>query len=313
MGGRGWWTVERGDLIRHVIPSGEVDAVLAAYEKKRNLSEAAEEEQEMGDAAFDEKMAEVLQCMANDPTNEDEFHPLKVGLEKLKKRQYDRRLRLARAHGIIERAANKEKKRQQLERKRKKANVGEGQGSTPLLPCRNERRTGNGRGQGGRRAVGRAVAPAPAVEPPPAVEPASVVVCTGGAGGETAPPAAKPSAAVLPPVPPAAGPGAAPKVLEVERAVAFVLKVLRQGDDNRLAEVKRHVAAGKDFFVCRHNCVIPAEALEIALSQYAEEVRTSKPATLPAAPAASSPAAEEVALPPLRQTAAFGCAGREQV
>ena len=124
MGGRGWWTVERGDLIRHVIPSGEVDAVLAAYEKKKNLSEAAEEEQEMGDAAFDEKMAEVLQCMANDPTNEDEFHPLKVGLEKLKKRQYQRRLRLARAHGIIARAANKEKKRKQLEQKRKKANVG---------------------------------------------------------------------------------------------------------------------------------------------------------------------------------------------
>ena len=85
MGGRGWWTVERGDLIRHVIPSGEVDAVLAAYEKKKNTPEAAEEEQAMGDAAFDEQMAEVLQCMANDPTNEDEFHPLKVGLEKLKK------------------------------------------------------------------------------------------------------------------------------------------------------------------------------------------------------------------------------------
>ena len=244
MGGRGWWTVERGDLIRHVIPSGEVDAVLAAYERKRNLSEAAEEEQEMGDAAFDEKMAEVLQCMANDPTNEDEFHPLKVGLEKLKKRQYERRLRLARARGIIARANKKEKKRTQLE-KRKKANVGEGQGSTPLLPCRNERRTGNGRRRGGRRAVGRAVAPAPAVEPPPAVEPASVVVCGGGAGGETAPPAAKPSAADQAAVPPAAGPGAAPKVLAVDSAVAKVLLVLRQGKEAQLAEIKRHVAAEK--------------------------------------------------------------------
>ena len=49
MGGRGWWTVERGDLIRHVIPSGEVDAVLAAYEKKKNMPEAEEEEeQEVG-------------------------------------------------------------------------------------------------------------------------------------------------------------------------------------------------------------------------------------------------------------------------
>ena len=77
MGGRGWWTVERGDLIRYVIPSGEVDAVLAAYEKKKNTPQAAEEEEEqaMGDAAFDEQMEEVLQCMANDPTNEDEFHP----------------------------------------------------------------------------------------------------------------------------------------------------------------------------------------------------------------------------------------------
>ena len=84
MGGRGWWTVERGDLIRYVIPSGEVDAVLAAYEKKKNTP-AAEEEQEVGDAATDEMMTEVLQCMANDPTNEDEFQPLKVGLEQLKK------------------------------------------------------------------------------------------------------------------------------------------------------------------------------------------------------------------------------------
>ena len=293
MGGRGWWTVERGDLIRYVIPSGEVDAVLAAYETKKNTPEAAEEEQQMGDAAFDESMAEVLQCMANDPTNEDEFQPLKVGLEKLRKRQYQRRLRLARARGIIAIAANKEKKRKQLERKRKKTNVGEGQGSTPLLPCRNERRTGNGRGQGGRRAVARAVAPAPAVEPPPAVEPVSVVVCTGGAGDETAPPAANPSAAVLPPLPPAAGPGAEPKVLEVERAVAFVLKVLRKGDDNQLAEVKRHVAAGKDFFVGKHNCYLPAKALEISLSKYEEEKRASKPATLPAAPAPPSPAAEE--------------------
>ena len=83
MGGRGWWTVERGDLIRHVIPSGEVDAVLAAYEKK-NMPEAEEEQEVGGNAAFDERLAEVLQCMANDPTNEDEFHPIKVGLEKLK-------------------------------------------------------------------------------------------------------------------------------------------------------------------------------------------------------------------------------------
>ena len=114
------------------------------------------------------------------------------------------------------------------------------------------------------------------------------------------PPAAKPSAAELPPVPPAAGPGAAPRVLEVERAVAFVLRVLRKGDHNSLDEVKRHVARGKDFLVRgRHNnCLYPAEALKIALSQYEEEVRTSKPATLPAAPAASSPAAEEVAAPP---------------
>ena len=82
MGGRGWWTVERGDLIRYVIPSGEVDAVLAAYEKKNNTPEAAEEEQEVGgNAAFDERLAEVLQCMANDLTNEDEFQPLKVGLD----------------------------------------------------------------------------------------------------------------------------------------------------------------------------------------------------------------------------------------
>ena len=205
---------------------------------------------------------------------------------------------MARTRGIIAIAAKKENKRKQLERKRKKTNVGEGQGSTPLLPCRNERRTGNGRGRGGRRAVGRAVAPAPAVEPPPAVEPASVVVCGGGAGGETAPPAAKPSAAVLPPVPPAAGPGAAPRVLEVELAVVFLLKVLRKGDHNRLADIKQHVATGEDFFVRSRNIVYPAEALRIALSQYEEEVRPSKPATLPAAPAASSPAAEEVADPP---------------
>ena len=247
MGGRGWWTVERGDLIRHVIPSEDVDTVLATYEKKKNMTEAAEEE--MGDAAFDEQMAEVLQCMANDPTNEEEFHPLKVGLEQLKKRQYQRRLKLARASGIRTILANKEKKRKQLERKRKKTNVGEGQGSTPLLPYRNERRTGKGRGQGGRRAGGRAVAPAPAVDPPQAVEPESVVVCTGGAGGETAPPAANPSAAVLPPVPPAAGPGAAPKVLEVDVAVAKVLSVLRQGKEAQLAEIKRHVAEEKAFVV----------------------------------------------------------------
>ena len=86
MGGRGWWTVERGDLIRYVIPSGEVDAVLAAYEKKKMPEAEEEEEQEVGkNAAFDETLAEVLQCMANDPTNEDEFQPLKVGLEQLKK------------------------------------------------------------------------------------------------------------------------------------------------------------------------------------------------------------------------------------
>ena len=112
------------------------------------------------------------------------------------------------------------------------------------------------------------------------------------------PPAAKPSAAVLPPVPPAAGPGAAPRVLEVELAVVFLLKVLRKGDHNRLADIKQHVATGEDFFVRSRNIVYPAEALRIALSQYEEEVRTSKPATLPAAPAASSPAAEEVADPP---------------
>ena len=112
------------------------------------------------------------------------------------------------------------------------------------------------------------------------------------------PPAAKPSAAELPPVPPAAGPGAAPRVLEVELAVVFLLKVLRKGDHNRLADIKQHVATGEDFFVRSRNIVYPAEALRIALSQYEEEVRTSKPATLPAAPAASSPAAEEVAAPP---------------
>ena len=203
----------------------------------------------------------------------------------------------ARARGIMQRASNKEKKKKRLEERKRKTNVGEG---TPLLPCRGERRTGRGRrgGQGGRRAAGRAVAPAPAVEPPPAVEPASVVVCGGGAGGETAPPAAKPSAAVLPPVPPAAGPGAAPRVLEVELAVVFLLKVLRKGDHNRLADIKQHVATGEDFFVRSRNIVYPAEALRIALSQYEEEARTSKPATLPAAPAASSPAAEEVAAPP---------------
>ena len=89
------------------------------------------------------------------------------------------------------------------------------------------------------------------------------------------------------------GPGAAPKVLEVERAVAFVLKVLRQGGHNRLAAVKRHVAAGKDFFVGGHEWVIPVFALSVALSRYEEEVPTSKPATLPAAPAPPSPAAEE--------------------
>ena len=273
--------------------------MLAAYEKKKNTPEAEEEQEVGGNAAFDERLAEVLQCMANDPTNEDEFHPLKVGLEKLKKRQYQRRLKAARRRGILAIAAKKENKRKQLERKRKKTNVGEGQGSTPLLPCRGERRTGRERGgQGGRRAAGRAIAPAPAVEPPPAVEPASVVVCGGGAGGETAPPAAKPSAAVLPPVPPAAGPGAAPRVLEVELAVVFLLKVLRKGDHNRLADIKQHVATGEDFFVRSRNIVYPAEALRIALSQYEEEVRTSKPATLPAAPAASSPAAEEVAAPP---------------
>ena len=90
------------------------------------------------------------------------------------------------------------------------------------------------------------------------------------------------------------GPGAAPKVLEVERAVAFVLKVLRQGDHNRLAEVKGHVAAGKDFFVGgKHTCVIPVLALSFALSWYEEEVPTSKPATLPVARAPLSPAAGE--------------------
>ena len=157
------------------------------------------------------------------------------------------------------------------------------------------------------RAAGRA-----AVEPAPAGEPASVVACVGGAGGETAPPAAKPSAAVLPPVPPAAGPGAAPRVLEVELAVVFLLKVLRKGDHNRLADIKQHVATGEDFFVRSRNIVYPAEALRIALSQYEEEVRTSKPATLPAAPAASSPAAEEVVVPP-SQTAASGSAVGQEV
>ena len=89
------------------------------------------------------------------------------------------------------------------------------------------------------------------------------------------------------------GPGAAPKVLEVERAVAFVLKVLRQGGHNRLAAVKRHVAAGKDFVGGHDKWVIPVFALSVALSRYEEEVPTSKPATLPAARAPPSPAAEE--------------------
>ena len=108
------------------------------------------------------------------------------------------------------------------------------------------------------------------------------------------PPAAKPSAAVLPPVPPAAGPGAAaPIVLEVERAVGYVLRALLKGDEAVLTDVKRHVAAGKDFFVGGHKCVIPVFALSVALSRYEEEVPTSKPATLPAARAPPSPAAEE--------------------
>ena len=88
----------------------------------------------------------------------------------------------------------------------------------------------------------------------------------------------------------------------MELAVVFLLKVLRKGDHNRLADIKQHVATGEDFFVRSRNIVYPAEALRIALSQYEEEVRTSKPATLPAAPAASSPAAEEgVAAPPVKR------------
>ena len=50
---------------------------------------------------------------------------------------------------------------------------------------------------------------------------------------------------------------------------------------------------GKDFFVGGHKFVIPVFALSVALSRYEEEVATSKPATLPAAPAPPSPAAEE--------------------
>ena len=59
------------------------------------------------------------------------------------------------------------------------------------------------------------------------------------------------------------------------------------------AEVKGYAAAGKDFFVSKHNCCILARALKMALSQYEKELQTSKPATLPAARAPPSPAAEE--------------------
>ena len=96
----------------------------------------------------------------------------------------------------------------------------------------------------------------------------------------------------------------------MELAVVFLLKVLRKGDHNRLADIKQHVATGEDFFVRSRNIVYPAEALRIALSQYEEEVRTSKPATLPAAPAASSPAAEEVADPPQANGSVWRCRAR---
>ena len=158
MGGRGWWTVERGDLIRHVIPSGEVDAVLAAYEKKKMPEaeeEEEEEEQEVGkNAAFDETLAEVLQCMANDPTNEDEFQPLKVGLEQLKKRQYRRKLREARARGAMERKVREERKRKAAERKRK-TNDGEG---LALQRGKDRQRKGTGRNAYSRAGSSRACA-----------------------------------------------------------------------------------------------------------------------------------------------------------
>ena len=91
-------------------------------------------------------------------------------------------------------------------------------------------------------------------------------------------------------------------MLEVDCAVAKVLTVLRQGKEAQLAEIKRHVAEEKAFVVHKHNCLIPALALKMALLQYEKELQTStKPETLPAAPAASSPAAEEVAAPPVKR------------
>ena len=103
-------------------------------------------------------------------------------------------------------------------------------------------------------------------------------------------------------------------MLGVEVAVAKVMKVLRLGKEAQLAEIKRLAAAEKPFFVSKHNCLIPALALKLALLQYEQEEKelqtSTKPATLPAAPAASSSAEEEGAAPPPRQTAAYGCAGK---
>ena len=88
-------------------------------------------------------------------------------------------------------------------------------------------------------------------------------------------------------------------MLAVSSAVAKVLLVLRQGKEAQLAEIKRHVSLEKDFLVHKCNILIPAAALKLALLQYEEELlqTSTKPATMPAAPAASSSAEEEVAAP----------------